>query len=90
MSNQLERTQAVIAAMEDRDLEDNEFHVLAHHARELATKLDAVIATLEPGETPKRTFFDFHETYMQDHRRWKLKNELHASAVAIVEGPDNG
>lgn len=42
MSNQLERTQALIAAMEDRDLEDNDFHVLAHHARELARKLDAV------------------------------------------------
>jgi hypothetical protein len=56
---------------------------------ELRRRLEEVVAMLEPGEMPKRTFFDFHETYMRHYSQWKLKSELHTNARAIAEGRDN-
>lgn len=53
---------------------------------EFRRRLEEVVAMLEPGEMPKRTFFDFHETYMRHYSQWKLKSELHTNAVSIAEG----
>lgn len=92
----LEQVKAQIAGYAGESSEDRMrfaeqlAETLATEVDELRRRLDAVLAMLEPDEMPKRTFFDFHEKYMQDYRRWKLMGEIHARAVAIAEGRDNG